>query len=294
MITQPWRLTLFDANDAVCFTDTPKGIDVAPLGDQTSASEFVCLNALDPLVDHKPIAHWHASNKPRRADHNVTKLRSFLVEFDKRELVDQIEFIEAVEMPFSLMTFSGSKSIHFVICLETPLSSLEDYAGTAFRIMSALGGKASGVDESTKNPSRLTRTPGATRSSNGVEQALLENRGRVKNEVLEAWLERRGFDKASYDAVQAKRKLAAQELAKARNHGEKYRAILSPKTTNFLMSGAVAGEWNKSFFLAACDMTRCGYTEAEVYDRLERAFGHLEPVTVSTIRSAIRRAEADA
>lgn len=295
MTMNQWLNIVFDEGDSTCFTDAPTGMvsTRVQLADSRHTEQYMCINALDGTRDRRPEADWHSADVPRRADVNVVKLRTFLVEFDRRELVDQIDFVEASGMPYSLMTFSGGKSIHFLICLQEPLKSVNDYRSLVSRIYSALGGKAVGLDEQNKNPSRLTRTPGGIRQPSKITQELLEVRGRVSVDQLEAWLTEKGFSKQAHDEMVAKKVASRIAVDNLRAGKPGFKGLLKPETQNFLMIGAQPGQWNVSFFKAACDLAKCGYSEAEVLDKLERAHGPLEKVTVSTIMSALRRVEAE-
>lgn len=288
-----WQAIMFDDGDHTCYSDSAKGTSVASAFTHEQPSEqFTCLNALDGLRDNNPTEAYHSPDVPRRADANVVKLRSFLVEFDKRAIDDQIEFVvEQAKMPYSLMTFSGGKSVHFLICLEEPLATVAEYKSVAVRLYAALGGKANGLDEQNKNPSRFTRTPNGVRKPDGPTQALLDIRARVPIAELEAWLTEHGFERAAYDERLARAKESAAEVRKLNVGGG--RGVLHPSTMNFLMLGAKPGTWNISFFKAACDMVRCGYSEQEVFEKLERAHGFLEPVTVRTVQSAISKANEE-
>lgn len=288
-----WQQLAFDADDHTCYSDNANGtaVSAAHTTEQPEA-QYMCLNALDGERDHAPIEPYHAPDRPRRADANVVKFRTFLVEFDKRAIDDQIDFVvEQAKMPYSLMTYSGGKSVHFLICLEEPLLTKAEYKSVVVRLYAALGGKANGLDEQNKNPSRFTRTPNGLRKPGGTLQALLDVRARVPIAELEAWLTEHGFERAAYDERVARAKASSAAIRSLNVGGGK--GTLHPSTMNFLMLGAKPGNWNSAFFKATCDMVRCGYSEQEILEKLERAHGHLEPVTVRTVQSAMSIAQAD-
>lgn len=284
---------LFDEGEFVCTTNPPKGMEstvVSPLAAADFNNQYVCINPLDGSKDNEPLYDWHHASRPRRADANVTCFRSFLVEFDERELVDQVDYVQSIGMPYSLLTYSGGKSFHFIISLSEPCESARDYRETVERLYAAVGGKAAGLDMSTKNPSRLSRTPNAYRLGTDVQQALLDVKSRVPRSVLEEWLASRGH---SLEAL-AKRKAAlSSSRSDVGSSQPMWRGLMHSSTLNFLLSGAARGEWNISFFKATCDLVRCGYTEDEIFRKMEDAHGPLEFVTVNTIRSAIRKALHD-
>lgn len=282
--TNRWLATLFDEGDSTCSTERPNGTAVSPASAAAQTThQFVCINALDATTDHEPIQEWHSPDKPRRADANVTKLRTMLVEFDSIPLEKQVETVLASGLPYSVMTYSGGKSFHFLVCLVEPCKDRHDYAQLVARVYSALGGKLAGLDESTKNPSRLTRTPNAVRD-NGVMQELIEVVGRVPRADLEAWLDSKGAHKAPVKSFSIKPKLPGIP---------NWRSPLNTKSLYFLSFGAPKGEWNQSCFKTACDMVRSGYTEDEIVSRMEKAFKTLDPNVYMTIKSAVRRATQD-
>jgi len=145
-----------------------------------------------------------------RADVNVVKHRNFLVEFDKIPLQEQVDVVKGLKMPYSTMTYSGSKSIHFIISLEEPLVNRNVYDFSVewlYKILTPYG-----VDTQTSNPSRFSRVAGGTNEKlipeldlNGKpkldenkkltikeilysQQKLLEVKARIPNQVMEDWL----------------------------------------------------------------------------------------------------------
>jgi hypothetical protein len=142
-----------------------------------------------------------------RKDVNVSSFRNYVFEMDDVSLELQEEIVSKTGIPYSIATFSGNKSNHYVICLEEQLDkTIEDYKSTWIRISQLIDskaillglklekGKKSFVDASTKNPSRFTRMPGGSRLSSkrakGVEQKILEARERVSIQDFRKLLER--------------------------------------------------------------------------------------------------------
>ena len=140
---------------------------------------FFSINALDPERDHNPTEPYHAPDKPRRADHNVTCFRNFLIELDNMPIKEQIEYVTS-KVPVSAITFSGNKSYHFIISLMTPFKTLEEYQKFA-RGLHRLLPKA---DQSTKNPSRLSRLPGVVRPDTKLLQELVYLGNRINTKDL--------------------------------------------------------------------------------------------------------------
>lgn len=165
--------TLFDPGDWTCFASQPHGTSLHPVASEIYDSEvYFTINAIKP--------------DQYRADAHVEKHRTFLFEWDNEPLEKQKEFLWQFPMPVAGMVFSGSKSIHYFVTLEEPVTA-EQYTDIWKRIAAKL---PPGVDKSTKNPSRLARTPGAFRhmkggaggGSNHVLQTLLHvgNRTSIK------------------------------------------------------------------------------------------------------------------
>jgi hypothetical protein len=122
--------------------------------------------------------------KGQRNDQNVTAMRNFLIEMDNGDMNDQLSYIKSMEIPYSAAVFSGSKSIHFAVCLEESLPSLDVYNFYASWMLAVL----SEADQQTKNPSRSIRFPNNYRD--GVKQKLLSVRQRISLDHLKNWLSR--------------------------------------------------------------------------------------------------------
>ena len=120
-----------------------------------------------------------------RRDENVTAFRSFLVEVDFGLPAEQYSYIKSSNMPYSACVFSGNKSLHFGIVLETDLPSEEEWRRVAEWIL-AIMDKA---DQQTKNPSRSIRFPESVRADGKqLIQKLVEIKKRVPIDTLYGWL----------------------------------------------------------------------------------------------------------
>jgi hypothetical protein len=169
---------LFDKEDHTCFTESPNGTKVyyAP----TDFDLFFSINPLHPDKDLNPTLEYHASDRPRRADHNVTKYRNFLIELDNMPLEDQIDYVTS-KLPVSSVVYSGGKSYHFVISLEVPCPSKSEYDLTFKRIQKLLPN----IDKACKNPSRLSRLPFRIRPDTQNEQRLVGLYDRISFAILD-------------------------------------------------------------------------------------------------------------
>lgn len=271
---------LFDPEDSTCYALNPMGYRVYPITkvfeDIKELPNFVCINALDGSKDNNPTADWHRADLPRRADVNVIKLRSFLIEADKIGLEEQADLVDKLKLPYSTATFSGGKSIHFIISLTEPLTDINEYKQLACQIFAALGGDAL-VDTQNKNPSRLSRFPEALRE--GKKQELLDVRDRVNIIALKQWLRSRGIPE---DYGKEKEILQFKGL----NQNISY---LRPFTQRYLQQGAPNGSRNKFLYSVACDFAERGYDESQCIEMTEDKSGlDIEEMKI-TIRSAYNR-----
>lgn len=248
------------------------------LNPRALSSELFCLNPLYPYHDQNPTQTWHSPDRGRRADCNVVSYQTILVEMDTRPIAEQYQIIINSGLPFTSIVFSGGKSLHCLIRLVTPLPDLDSYKRLCLRVFSALGGK-SVVDVQNTSPSKMSRIPGFIRDT-GKEQQLIELRMRVNNQILIDWIEskigpepdlpERVYPRYSFPGVPGSF------------------SSLRPTTRNFLMgiTPAPEGERNRTVFIAACDLARCGFTEEVSADKIKEVSDLSEGEIESTVRSA--------
>ena len=132
------------------------------------------------------------------------------------------------------------------------------------------------ADRSARNPSRLSRLPTAIRS-NGAEQKLLILNKRIKNDLLNSWIDAN---------------LPEEEEKPKRNFSE-YTGFLTTAAKNFFAFGAADGEWNATLFRVTCACVRAGMDEDQIIDRVEGINGYIDKQDLSTIKSAVKRATKD-
>lgn len=216
---------LFEESESVCL-----GVSVY--------TTQVCKRGPD-LLPLENVAHFISINplKNKRADINVTSYRNILIEFDELEPAEQLQVLEKV--PFSTLVWSGGKSFHAILSLETPFTSKEEYVSA----VRALQRKLPDMDKSTKNPSRFSRNPGVVRE-NGKLQELIEVRGRISAETLGDFL-------------------GPQEPIIYLDPEPVDKGYLPPGTRSYLRMGSEPGQRNSDAFRAACDMARAAFTETE-------------------------------
>lgn len=121
-------------------------------------------------------------------------LRNFLIEMDHLTFKEQVDLIVESKLPFSAATFSGNKSIHFVISLEEPVTESE-YKIIANKLKYAFG-KCNDewlLDPNALRPEVSTRIGTFTRlvKNNESEQRFICLRDRVNNDSLYEWLDSR-------------------------------------------------------------------------------------------------------
>jgi hypothetical protein len=93
------------------------------------------------------------------ADTNVAAYRFALIEFDAVPMDLQLSLLARLPLPLNAILTSGGKSAHAWVRVNC--RTVESYRTKGNELLSLL--KPFGVDQSNKNPSRLSRLPGAAR-----------------------------------------------------------------------------------------------------------------------------------
>jgi hypothetical protein len=225
-----------------------------------------------------------------RNDASVSVFRSFLVEFDTLSLEEQVYQVEdELHLPFTTKTFSGSKSVHYVLSLEEPLPNVEAYRDVVGKLHDILRG----ADTKCKNPSRFTRMAGIDRDDTGLPQELLEVRPRVTQRELLAFFSAHS-DKLFAADKKRKEILAKQNLLQPGiDVSEDFRGRLTLRTKNFIKDGALRGGRNAELHFCACDFRNNLFTIEEAFEQLlprALASGLSEFEAALTIRSAYKTA----
>lgn len=175
---------LFQDTDYVCYgTATATHVFKRP---NSPLAEFFCINPIHPLHDRiktpTGAVHVEYNSIGRRADLNVTRFQNFLFEIDNMPLDEQLKLFQNCKVPWASIVYSGSKSYHAILSLETPLdcephtlTGVETYKAV-WRSIAATIAKRSNIDISlldhaTQNPSRLSRMPEGLRGD--VVQELM-------------------------------------------------------------------------------------------------------------------------
>lgn len=233
---------LFDEGELICSVPSVYGIELR--FEPTVEDLFYAINPLHTI----------------RRDEFVTAYRNILCEFDFGSIEEQIEMIKKSGIPYTALVYSGGKSIHMLISLETPLENKAAYKALVKRIYRCLPG----ADKANSNPSRLSRLPGRIRPDTGKPQRLIELGYRISNDYLESHLSMLEAEEENRPPRDDEETVDMPEI-----HG--YRNAKSGHTLDLLMFGAEPGTRNRRSFAAACDLIRCGYTPDEILNMISRA-----------------------
>lgn len=172
---------ILQPGETTTFTDTPFGTSVSHA--PKKADYYYCINPLLPTEDRNPTRPHHNANIPRRADANIVSFRNFLLELDSGTVEEQRALVTA-RLPVSAITYSGNKSLHFIVSLQEPLLDLHSYRIFAQRLLKLVPE----ADPTCKNPSRLSRLPFAINPETGKTQDLLYLGYRLSYSQLDAVL----------------------------------------------------------------------------------------------------------
>lgn len=169
-----WQARIFSEGEIIGYKKEVEG-PVTAFAD--SFTQFYIVNPVRNVYSQKP-----------GSIENLTRYKNIVVEFDALGPKAQLNFVKKVELPYAMATFSGNKSIHFIISCSDGFSSLDEYTWYARAVYYVLGGSP---DPKCKNPNRLTRVPNALRrldDGSEVEQTYLEGGARVRKAELHNWL----------------------------------------------------------------------------------------------------------
>ena len=96
-------------------------------------------------------------------DENVTKYRHALLEADDGDLGVQLGIIREMKVPVSCLVHSGGKSVHALVRIEA--ESYDEYRARVDYLFKQAVRFGLKVDNSNRNPSRLSRLPGVMRGT---------------------------------------------------------------------------------------------------------------------------------
>jgi len=270
---------MFRTGERVCVSDSKFGYHSIPLENvfldkitlvspndnipiEVVKSDTLTLVALNPMVSGY------------RTDENCSKYRNFLVEMDTGSSQEQMAYIKKLGMPYSAVVFSGNKSLHFLISLDTDLPSEKVYRVFSEWILNVV----TLADENTKNPSRSIRIPGAMRDT-GKRQEMVEYVGPVRLEDLTNWLKRHPDAKPKEKQVHTM--LEKPDFKK-----------IKPWVSEMVYFGITAPNRNKKWFTVAVEFALTGQSEDYTIEELRPYFSpdrdFKEREWENTIRSAFK------
>ena len=117
---------------------------------------------------------------------NVTDFRYALVESDSMELGKQVAMIRQLELPVACLVFSGKKSVHAIVKVEA--ANYDEYRKRGNYLYDVMQKNGMAIDTQNKNPSRLSRMPGAIRNEH--KQFLMDtNFGKASWNEWYDWIE---------------------------------------------------------------------------------------------------------
>jgi hypothetical protein len=114
---------------------------------------------------------------------NIASYQNILIEWDDAALTikQQLDRADRYGIPYALATHSGGKSVHFIISLQDPFKTLEEYTSTAKLIITALA-----ADIKCANANRLTRNPEGLRGP--LPQEVVGKGSKITQEDLRWWM----------------------------------------------------------------------------------------------------------
>jgi RecA-family ATPase len=119
-------------------------------------------------------------------DANVTAFRYALIESDSLPIDQQYDLYREMELPVAAMVHSGGKSVHAIVRIDA--ADMAEYKKRVDYLYAACRKAGLEFDKQNRNPSRLSRLPGATR--NGKPQYLIEtNVGKASFQEWKDWIE---------------------------------------------------------------------------------------------------------
>lgn len=95
---------------------------------------------------------------------NITKFKYALVESDSMPIADQDAMYRKLELPIACLVHSGGKSLHAIVKVDA--EDYNEYRKRVEFLYDFLEKNGVVVDKQNRNPSRLSRMPGATRNGN--------------------------------------------------------------------------------------------------------------------------------
>ena len=177
--------TLFDPEDHVGYVtndawqnEDGKWVPSRGVFDRTAGELIASLHRYPDdlgatVGDWKPEAgawiRFNALDGEGARNENVTSFKFALVESDSMPADEQIAMYRRQELPIAALVSSAGKSVHAIVRIDA--QDAQEYRKRVTFLYDFLAARGLKVDTQNRNPSRLSRMPGATR--NGQLQKLL-------------------------------------------------------------------------------------------------------------------------
>lgn len=261
---------MFNEGEAVNITNSRFDVSTQLIG--SIANKPYSLVTINPLRPNST-----------RLDCNITSYRNLLFEIDKdtdgnkvsRE--KQIEIFNSIELPTSAAIWSGSKSLHVLVCLEESQLTILEYKELHLDVQHAIK-YASGypVDENNMIQNGCRFPFGINEKTDNIQELVWLNE-RVKLADLKQWLSK--YPKRPPKPV----------ITHTTYSGPFNPIVLTERAKRFLRSDGQDFEWNKELFFVASDCCRKNATIEQTEALLETVTGYLDNTDYRTIQSAFNR-----
>lgn len=192
---------LFEAGDAVGYVtaswqkEEGKYLPTKGCWDRTAGELIQALNGCGGdigaiLGDYNPQAGAWIRFNPLDGrgckNENVTEYRYALVESDQLPIGRQYAIIQQLELPVAVLVHSGKKSLHAIVRIDA--GSYDEYRKRVDYLYAVCEKNGLKIDRQNRNPSRLSRMPGAMRD--GRKQYIVaENMGKESWGAWQEWIE---------------------------------------------------------------------------------------------------------
>ncbi len=266
ILTRQWISTVFNDGEVTCMGHKFENRTFPVSQLSLEQEEYVSINPMKKGTTRK--------------GSNVTQFRTFLLEMDNYTQKEQIKLILNSKIPWSTMTTSASKSVHFLICLDEALEDRTIYTAYFKAIQKALQKYGAVIDGACKDPGRFTRAPfGINTKKELVErkpdaenrvQKVLKVKDRVKLSDLDEWLRVEGVNPTEFIEVPVIRE-NLQGVSNAEDD-LKWEWVMKYYMKN---DEWIQGNHYNYQFKMACQLLRTGMSEDSIRGYFMKEWGHI-------------------
>lgn len=274
---------MFRPNETICLSPNQYGyhsvplenalqgvVTLVPTVDSLAKRKLTLEEGIERIDSSKMILCALNPIKGYREDANCTSFRNFLIEMDYGPLPEQLAYIKKLGVPYSAVVFSGNKSLHFLVSLDTDLPSEKIYRTFSEWILNII----TLADQQTKNPSRSIRIPGAYREPD-KKQRMVEFRGATRLDDLVVWLNK--YPDAKPKQREERKVSENPDLSGVKDW-----------VCKMLVDGIQSPERNKKWFTVAVEFALSGFSEDDTIDVLRNYFSPERDFREKEWESAIR------